>query len=111
VPVSLEIRRTHPVRAANIGAVVYFILFALFAVPMAFFFSGDMAQRPGIDPAQQEEAARAMRWMMLGYPIVGAVFGWIGAAVGAAVYNLVAPRLGGLLLEVCETPRVPGVGA
>jgi hypothetical protein len=96
-----ELRRIEPIRAANVVAVFYFIMFAVFALP-TFFFVGATPPQQNLDPAQQETFERLMQFFMLGYPFLGAIFGWIFTAFGAALYNVLAPRLGGVMFELGE---------
>jgi hypothetical protein len=59
---------------------------------------------PKADP-QQQEAIRAMfRWMLIAYPVLGAVSGWIFSLIGAALYNVLAPRIGGFAFETEPSP-------
>jgi hypothetical protein len=109
--VSLEIRRIAPLRAANVMAVLYFTLFALFSVPMFVFF-GSMPAQPNLDPAQQAALRSSMRWMMLAYPFFGAALSWLGTLLAAAIYNLLAPHIGGVSFEANDSrARLPSVPA
>ena len=98
----LEIQHIAPIRAANIIATIYFIMFALFALPM-LLLSESMPMHPNVDPAQQQTFARGMRGMLIAYPFLGAFFGWIFSALGAVIFNWLTPRLGGFVLEVDES--------
>jgi hypothetical protein len=96
-----EIRRIEPIRAANIAAVIYFILFAVVAAPMFYF--GASAPQQNLDPAQQASAKRFIQIFTIAYPFLGAIFGWVMTAFGAVIYNALTPRLGGLLIYVGES--------
>ena len=92
-----ELRKVHPLRAANVGALVYglvmgacalialpFILLAAIVAPAGEFGAG------GVGFAV---------FFVLVYPVMGLVMGWISGLVTAAVYNLIVRWTGGLLLE------------
>jgi hypothetical protein len=98
---SLEIRRIAPIRAANVVAVLNFVVFLVVAVMM--LMTAGLTAPPTMDAAQRASFERMMRFLILGYPFLGAIFGWIFAALGAVIYNVMAPRIGGLLIEVGES--------
>ena len=103
---SLEIRRIAPLRAANVVAVFYFITFLVFSVVM-FVTMGFQTPPANLDEAQRANYQQTMRWFMLAYPFLGAIFGWIFTALSAGLYNFLAPRLGGLLFEVDQSGPSP----
>jgi hypothetical protein len=98
-----EVRRVAPLRAANVVGLVYVVLGAAFAATF-LPFAGWIPAGPDLDPQQEETMRAYFRGMLLAYPLLGGVFGWIGALVGAAVYNLAARIVGGLVVEMCSAP-------
>ena len=99
----VQIVRIAPLRAANIVGALYLVLFAAFALVFAPF-AGSVPVDPKVDPQQQESIRTMVRWMLIGYPFLGAVSGWIFALIGAALYNVLAPRIGGLAFETQPSP-------
>jgi hypothetical protein len=94
----VELRRVEPVRAANVLAVLYALTFLIVALPMFFIFSmlPDMAGTTG----EGDVAISSMKWFVVAYPIFGLIFGWLQGLIGAAVYNLIAGRIGGFQLDL-----------
>lgn len=93
----LEIK---PVRTANVLAVVYGFLMGIFVlITIPFFIIGIVARKSQF-PGEPMPPVFAFGCMLLLYPFFGLVFGWIGGAVLASVYNLVVRWTGGLLLEL-----------
>ena len=91
-----EIRRVEPLRLANVLAIVYgaiFVIFDLLVLPV--FLMAPMNNHMG-----QEVPRTAMLGLLVLYPIMGAVMGWLGGLLVAGVYNVVARRLGGVRMEV-----------
>jgi heme A synthase len=76
-------------RAANIVSLLYALSMLAFALPMFFVLSLFPA------PAGQEQQLGAFRWLVFIYPVLGLIFGWLGALVGAFLYNVIAGRIGG----------------
>lgn len=79
------------------GAAVYALLSLLF-VPFFLFFALMAPVQEGYGPMGGE-------WMMSGafvllLPFIYAVFGFIGTALAALVYNLVATMMGGLEIDL-----------
>jgi hypothetical protein len=103
-----ELRRIDPLRAANISALVYGLMMAVFAVIFlpfvllgAFVSPGDFGLFGSV----------MFGFMLLIYPIMGFIGGWISGLLGAAIYNLVVRLCGGLLLEFDDLPPAAGGGA
>ena len=91
-------------RAANIVAILYALMMLIFCLPMLGFIW--MIPTPaGQDPAEAEAVMSTFRWMLLGYPVFGAVFGWLGGLTSAWLYNQIARRVGGLKLEFNKQPE------
>jgi hypothetical protein len=97
----LQIVRIAPLRAANIVAALYLVLFGAFALIFAPF-TGTVPVSPNVDPQQQESLRTMFRWMLIGYPVLAAISGWLFALIGAAIYNVLAPRIGGFTIETQE---------
>ena len=95
----LELTRIDPLRTANVCAAVYALLlgvFALIAIPiivLVLLFS----QEPG-----EGSSVVALVAVVVAYPILGLIMGWIGGLIGAAIYNLVIRFTGGMKLEFRE---------
>jgi hypothetical protein len=103
-----ELRRIDPLRAANISALVYGLMMTAFAVLFLPFvlFAAILA------PAGEFGLAGPVffGFMLMIYPIIGFVMGWIGGLLGAAIYNLVVRWCGGLLLEFADAPPAASPG-
>lgn len=94
-----ELVRVTPVRAANVVSILYALMMLVFAV-MTFAGLHWMPGPGSLSPEQHELARANMRGMLVLYPLLGLVLGWIGAYLGAHLYNAVAARLGGIELEL-----------
>jgi len=103
-----ELRRIDPLRAANISALVSGLMAAAFAVIFLPFvlFAAILA------PPDEFGLAGPFffGFMLIFYPIMGVVMGWIGGLLGAAIYNLVVRWCGGLLLEFADVPPAASPG-
>jgi hypothetical protein len=102
-----EIRKIPAFRCANIAALVSFILYAVLAAMLSPFllFAVMMVPRLGAPPrgyAPQFGGPGFVLAMLIFYPVIGAVMGWIVGGVGAFAYNLVVRLTGGLQLEFDE---------
>ena len=86
--VTYRIVRISPIRTARIVAVMW----VLAGIPYAFF-----AQRPPWMPHD------GWRWFIVVFPLLYGLFGCVLTLAVVAVYNLVAPRVGGLVY----TARMP----
>lgn len=95
----LELRRVAPLRAANICALLYAAMMLAFALPMFAMFSA-MPMPPFEEGEPNPFPFGLFRFLLIIYPLMGAVFGWFGGLIGAWVYNQVAKMLGGMLFEV-----------
>jgi hypothetical protein len=94
----VELRRVEPVRAANVLALLYALSFLIVAIPMFFIFSmiPDMAGPTGEGTATFSN----FRWLLILYPVMGLIFGWLQGLIGAFLYNIIASRTGGLQLDL-----------
>jgi hypothetical protein len=90
----LELKRIDPLRAANVVALVEGLLLAAFALIFLPFFLLAML----IAPSEGLGAVWILLMLVL-YPVMGVVFGWISGLLGAAIYNFVIRLSGGFLLE------------
>jgi hypothetical protein len=98
-----ELKRIAPLRAANISALVHALITCVFALLFSPFFLLMAIFAP-------THEARFMGplfvfFMLVFYPIMGLVMGWIIGLVGAAAYNLVTRLTGGLLLDFESAPQ------
>ena len=99
-----NLKRVGVLKAALIGGIMY-ALMALLFVPIFLFF----AMVAG--PMMGEPVPTGAEWlmgpsMMLLAPLIYGVIGFIGTAIGAAVYNLIAMMTGGLELELAPAGPV-----
>jgi hypothetical protein len=83
--VTYRIVRISPLQTAKVVTVMW----VLAAIPYAFF-----AQFPSWLPNGYQG------WIMVIFPLLYGLLGCVLTLVGAVVYNLVAPRLGGLVYTV-----------
>jgi len=97
----LHIARIAPLRAANIVGAIHFVVFGVLALLFAPF-TGSMPVDPNVNPQQQETIRTFFRLMLIGYPLLAAISGWLFALIGAAIYNGLAPRIGGFTIEAQE---------
>ena len=91
-----ELRRVEPLRAANIAGVVYAILTAALVVVVLPFFLAVSA----FLPAGEAGPPGAVALLLLLYPLLGAVMGWISGLLTAVIYNVVVRWTGGLQFDV-----------
>ena len=92
------IKRIEPLPAAKIAAIIYFIITAVFFVPMAMFSSSDPSG-----------ALSSIMPKMTGGPIVlfilpfaEALIGGLIAALLCVIYNSLSAKIGGIEVEVGE---------
>ncbi len=100
-----ELKRIAPLRAANIGALVYGLLVTFFAIVFAPILLVVSMFAP------REETGLGGPLVALGllilYPIMGLVMGWISGLFSSVIYNLIINLTGGLILELEGTPPNP----
>ena len=101
-----ELSRIEPLRAGNIAALVYGLLGIIFILLFSPIFL--LAGLIGAAQGKGLAGPLFMVMMLIVYPIMGFVFGWISGFLTAAIYNLIVRWTGGLLIEFGET--VPGAG-
>jgi hypothetical protein len=98
-----ELKRVEPRRLARVLAVVYgglFTLFTLISVPMLMLMP---VQHTGGNAPHKA----LLLMMLVFYPLMGAGFGWISGYVVSRIYNLVARRFGGILIQVARVAEHP----
>jgi len=95
-----RIKRIAPVQLGKMLAVIYALLSLIF-VPFILMFgaiASTMHKTPGAPPFP------AMLGLGMGFmifmPVIYAIMGFIGGALGALIYNLVAKWLGGIEVEM-----------
>lgn len=97
-----ELKRIDPLRAANISALVYGLLTCVFMLLFSPFFLLMFLLTPSREFGFAGPLFAFV--MLIIYPIIGFVMGWIMGLVGAAIYNLVTRWTGGLLLAFEPVP-------
>jgi hypothetical protein len=98
---NLELKRIEPLRAANIMAIVYALLFVVIVLIVTPFVLLINTFEPFEDMGSGTAAWLAVAMV---YPVFGAVIGWIGGLLLAVLYNLVVRWTGGLLVTVEGRP-------
>ena len=99
-----ELKRIDPLRTANVGALVYGLMMTVFMV----LFSPLFLIAALLAPTEEGFGPVLMLVMLVVYPIMGFVMGWISGLLGAAIYNLVIRLTGGLIFEFEDVqPRAP----
>ena len=97
-----ELKRIDPLRAANIGALVYGLLTSAFAlIFLPFFLLASILAPSG---GRGVVGPFLVILMIVIYPVLGVVMGWISGLLTSAIYNLVVRWSGGLLLEFDGVP-------
>jgi len=93
----LELKRIEPLRAANITALVQGLLMCVFALLFFPFFILMAIFMPEGEGGVFGIAFGLV--MLIVYPVMGVVMGWITGLLGSAIYNLIIRLSGGLLLH------------
>jgi len=102
----VRIRRFGVIRTANVAAVIYFFLIAIFAIPAALI----VASGPSTvtDQFGRRVDLGFTPVVILLLPFLYAAFGWVFTALGCLVYNLAARFTGGIEFEaIAVHPQVP----
>ena len=104
-----ELKRIEPLRTANIGALVYGLLLGAFAL----IFSPFVLMAAFMMPSEGAGVAGPafMLGMLVLYPVMGVVMGWLSGLLTAAIYNLVIRWTGGLLFELDAVAPTSSGGA
>ena len=98
-----RVKRIHPASAFRLGLVVYAIFGLIVGVCLGLFYT-----LVGSLGSTLPNASPGMRMLGLGFglasmiilPIGYAIIGAIGGAIGAAIYNLAAGWVGGLEIDI-----------
>jgi len=93
-----ELRQVAPLRAANISALVYGVFMGVFSLIAAPFFLLAALVAPSDDFGAAGMGLGVV--VVLIYPVLGVVMGWITGLLGSAIYNLIVRLTGGLLLDL-----------
>ncbi len=93
-----ELKRIAPLRAANVTAAVYGLMLTAFA--LLFFPFLLIALLLGSQQTSEFGGPLFALFLLILYPIMGVVMGWISGLLGSAVYNLVVRWTGGVLFEL-----------
>jgi len=99
-----EVSRLSPSRAGTVLAAIYALLAALMSalcIPVILMV-------PPTDPAGHPYSTATLVEVLLAYPVVAAVMGWLSGVIGSLAYNLAANRLGGLTFDVGVVGRASG---
>ena len=94
---TFQLKRVEPLRAANIGALVYGLFLAVFTailLPIFLIVTPFAPTEPGAPPMF------LFSFLLLFYPIFGLVFGWLSGLLMSVIYNFVVRWSGGLLFEM-----------
>jgi uncharacterized membrane protein YfbV (UPF0208 family) len=94
----IEIRHVTPLRLANVMSLVYGCVMTVFAVLFLPFFLLMIRLSPNA-PAGGIAPAIFTVIMLVLYPIIGLVAGWLMGMIGGAVYNVIVRWTGGVLME------------
>ncbi len=105
-----ELTRVAPLQAANVMALVYGLVMlavVLIMLPFLLIFLLIGATAGGEDPAAFLGGAIGFAVVLVAYPVMGLVFGWIGGLLGAWIYNLIAGWIGGIRYTVRDLDAPP----
>ena len=94
---TFQLKRVEPLRAANIGALVYGVFLgfvALIVLPFLLLFSMFATTQDGV------AGIVGVGFILIIYPIMGLVMGWLSGLLMSVIYNFVVPWTGCLLLEL-----------
>jgi hypothetical protein len=103
-----EVVRIVPLRTANVVALVYALLLVVFSL----VFLPIAAIVPMKDQAGNPVSRTPLLVLISLYPLLGAIGSWIGTILVSHIYNFLAPRVGGVRVEVSDPARAAvGAGA
>lgn len=109
----IRVRRFGVVRTSNLSAVVYFILTAIFIIPIALIIAAapevTITTPDGVQTTRIDVGPGIL--VLLVVPFIYALAGWIFTALACLIYNLAARITGGIEVEVerREPPPQPAV--
>ena len=89
-----KLKRIGAISLANTLALIYIVLGLIWAIVTIIAMNVTAITIP-VDPT----VASLGYWIILVFPIVYAIVGWIMGAVIALLYNLVAKKTGGIALD------------
>ena len=100
-----RLKRIGPMQAGKVLGILYGVIGLIF-VPFFVVAAvlGAFAEQGQADAAAGVAVAGGMILMAVLFPIMYAVFGFVGGVIMAAVYNLIARWVGGLELEFEDVP-------
>jgi len=104
-----ELRRVDPLRAANVGAVVYGVVMGVFALVALPFFLLAATLAPSGEFGAGGAGLAVL--LVLVYPVIGLVMGWMSGLLTSVVYNFIIRWTGGLLFEFDHGAARPGEAA
>jgi hypothetical protein len=99
-----RIRRLGVIRTANVVALMYLVLVAIFAIPLGLVF---MAAGDSTMPGAQSLQVLGGLLVAVIVPIAYAAVGWIATALACLLYNLVARWIGGIQIQLELEPAAP----
>lgn len=100
----VRIRRFGVIRTANVAAVIYFILVAIFAIPFALIVAS--TPMTVTDQFGRTVSIGFTPVVILILPFLYAAFGWVFTALACLIYNLAARFTGGVEFEaIAVTPQ------
>lgn len=97
-----ELTKIRPIRAANIGGLVYGLLMLSFVILFSPFLLLAFLAAPDAPDGAAFAMPMMALMMLVVYPVMGLVMGWISGLLGALFFNFVTRFTGGLLLEFRE---------
>jgi hypothetical protein len=100
-----ELTRVEPLRAANVGALVYGAMMLVFALMFVSF----IPFMPSHDRAGNPINRLIFAGFVAFYPIFGVVAGWLLGLIGAWIYNFVAHHYGGFRFVLLASDPSQGV--
>jgi len=93
-----ELKRMDPLRTANVMAILYGLMMGAFALIALPFFTLAAFVSPS---GEFGDPGPVFLVILLLYPVLGVVMGWVGGLLTSAIYNFIIIRLtGGLLFEL-----------
>jgi hypothetical protein len=90
----VRIRRFSVIRTANVLAVIYFLVTAIFALPFALILAANPITFT--DQFGRTSSTSISPIFALFIPFLYAGFGWVFTAIGCLIYNLAARFTGGI---------------
>jgi hypothetical protein len=111
--VRYELNRIEPFTLAKNAAVFYGVLSTALAILISPFLL--LTAMMGGGGESSGAAAIFSVFFLIAYPFIGVIMGWVMGWGAAVVFNLAAPRIGGVRLEMAEahaaSPMAPAVSS